>query len=81
MDWIVVSTHAADRWHERTDSPGIGPVVAWSEAERRDVPGIHGDEVRYHDEAEVILVAKGGVLVTVIDVASARPRAKEAITG
>lgn len=73
MDWLIVSEHAAERWHQRTDAPGIGPLVAWNAAERRDIDGLHGDEIRYHRETETLLIQKDSVLVTVVDVSTARP--------
>ena len=72
MEWIIVSRHAADRWHQRTDSPGVGPIVAWNRAERRDVRDLNGDEIRYHRASETLLVRKGAVLVTVVDAPTAR---------
>lgn len=81
MDWINVSAHAADRWHQRTDSPGIGPIVAWNEGDRTNVRTIEGDELRYHRDTETILVRKEQVLVTVIDAATARPAIQRSIYG
>lgn len=81
MEWIIVSTHAAERWHERTDSPGVGPIVAWNEAERRNIRGVHGDETRYHRESETILVRKARVLVTVVDAEDARPEVRQDLYG
>lgn len=79
MDWLVVSEHAAERWHQRTDAPGIGPLVAWNAAERRDVDGLHGDEIRFHRATKTFLIQKSGVLVTVVDVATARPSIRASV--
>lgn len=81
IDWICVTDHAAERWHERTESPGIGPIVAWNESERRDISELSGDEIRYHRATETLLVRKGTALVTVIDVNTARPNLQREIYG
>jgi len=81
MEWIIVSGHAADRWHERTDSPGVGPIVAWNEAERREVRDLNGDEIRYHRPSETLLVRKAGVLVTVVDAPTARRQIRQDVYG
>lgn len=74
------TTHAAERWNERTDSPGIGPIVAWTRAERRnDVPQLRGDEFRYHRPTDTLLVARDRVIVTCIDIPSARPQIRRAL--
>ena len=80
-EWLLISRHAAERWHQRTDSPGVGPRVAWAEAERRSVPGVRADEVRYHRGSETVLVRVGGVLVTVIDATTASRELRQAISG
>jgi hypothetical protein len=66
-DWVSVTGHAADRWHERTDNPGIGPVVAWQTAARCEPSHLYGDEIRYHAGIDCYLVAKRGRLVTVVE--------------
>lgn len=81
MEWIIVSRHAADRWHQRTDSPGVGPIVAWNRAERRDVRDLNGDEIRYHRASETLLVRKGRVLVTVVDAPTARRQIRQDVYG
>jgi len=65
-EWLVVSNHAARRWHQRTDSPGIGPLIAWNQAERRQDTLLRGDEVRYHRHTQAYLVRREDTLVTVI---------------
>lgn len=67
MDWIEVSTHASDRWHERTQNPGIGPRIAWINASPCLATGLHGDEFRYHEPTDTILIMKNGVLTTVLN--------------
>lgn len=66
-DWVVVTGHAADRWHERTDDPDIGPVVAWMTASRCDPSHLYGDEIRYHAGVDCYLVTRNGRLVTVVE--------------
>lgn len=67
-DWVRVTSHAADRWHERTDSPGIGPRGAYIEG--TPVPdGSHefnADEVRHHRPSGTLLLRRGDRLVTVV---------------
>lgn len=81
VEWIIVTTHAAVRWHERTESPGVGPVVAWNESERREVSDLHGDEIRFHRGLEVLLVRQGNVLATVIDASTARESVRADVFG
>ena len=81
IDWVYVTDHAAERWHERTATPGIGPIVAWNESERREVSELTGDEIRYHPATESLLIRKDGVLVTVIDASTARPSIQHEIYG
>ena len=80
-DWVYITDHAAERWHERTETPGIGPIVAWNESGRREVSELTGDEIRYHRATETLLIRKGGVLVTVIDASTARPNIQREIYG
>ena len=81
MDWIIVTEHAAERWHQRAHEPTVGPIVAWNEGQRRSVPGLHGDEMRYHRDTETLLVTKDDVLVTVIAVPTAREDVRRAVYG
>lgn len=79
MEYVEISTHAGERWHERRDEPpGYGPVIAWN----RGVPlpdwrGAYCDEARYDDGTGLILLAAnnddGGprVLTTVFRAATA----------
>lgn len=76
---IVVSKHAADRWADRSDRPDLPPAVAWLHAEPVRDPPLSGDEFRYHDSADVLLIRKDRTLVTVIDIATARPRVRAAV--
>lgn len=80
-DWIIVTAHAAERWHERTVSPGVGPIVAWNESERRQVDDLQGDEIRFHRATDSLLVRKGSRLVTVIYASTARPTIQNEIYG
>lgn len=56
MEWITVTTHAGDRWHERTNSAGVGPIVAWNEGHPVSVPTLEADEVRHHSPTDTLLV-------------------------
>lgn len=78
MDWINLSTHAVKRWHERTDSPGVGPRYAWDEAKKvENVPGVYGDEFRYHSATGTIMIRKGNTLATVIRTIPGSRRVKQ----
>lgn len=69
-DWVTVTEHAAERWHQRTDAPGFGPRAAWIHGRPvndHDYP--NADEVRTHGRAGVDLLRVGGVLVTVLPTA------------
>lgn len=79
VEWVVVSSHAAERWHQRTKTPGVGPIVAWNEAERREISDLDADEIRYHKPTGTLLLKNGGVLVTVIEVATARQPIRKAV--
>jgi len=81
VDWIIVSNSAADSWHKHTDSPGVGPIVAWNESERRDVRHLNGDEIRYHQGTETLLIRRGDVLVTVVDALDASRHIRQDIYG
>lgn len=80
-EWIRVTDHAADRWHERTDTPGVGPIVAWNKSERRDITDLDADEIRYHQATEMLLLRRDEALVTVIDASTARPKIQQDIYG
>lgn len=65
-EWIYVTKHAGDRYQERTDSPGVGPRVAWLQATRVEPSHLHGDEIRYHARLDLYLIVKQARLVTVV---------------
>lgn len=77
MEWIEVSKHAGERWHEHTTHPGVGPVVAWN----RGIPlvamdGLDGEEARVLEDVGdegVVMVRKDDTMVTVVNVATASP--------
>jgi len=73
MEWIEVTDHAALRWHQRTHDPGVGPIVAWLEADPADPEGVVGDEVRYHEPTDTYLVRRQTRLVTVLLASRQRP--------
>jgi hypothetical protein len=66
MDWINLTDHAAVRWKQRTDNPGVGPIVAWNEAIRAEPADVVADEVRYHESTDTLLVRRQTRLVTVL---------------
>lgn len=90
-EMIKVSNHGRSRWHQWTDSPGLGPVVAWNDA--ITLPSNHGlycDEARYHGDTETVLLVSPDdehdeevddvrVLVTVIDATTCKSQCKSAI--
>lgn len=61
-DLPIASEDAIDHWKRITDSPGYGPVVAWSEAQRRNVPHLSGDEIRHHHQTDTLLLASAVTL-------------------
>lgn len=63
----TVSKHAWKRWEQRADDPDCDIRVAWADGQRCTALGCHGDELRYHEPTETILVRRLGTLVTVID--------------
>lgn len=65
--WLRISDHAAVRWHQHTDSPGVGPRVAWGQAQPVSLHDVDGDEVRFHQRLALVLVRRDDTLVTVID--------------
>ncbi|QLG30055.1 hypothetical protein HUG10_20945 (plasmid) [Halorarum halophilum] len=89
LEWIEMSIHAWTRWSQWTDSPGVGPIIAWNMAE--SITGDHGlycDEARYFEPANVVLlVAKDDdvdeetprTMVTVMTGATIKSKAREAI--
>ena len=65
---IDLSAHARQQWHQRADTPGVDPTLAWTVGE------VLGDltdfeEGRYHAQSETVLLRRGTVIVTVYDAA------------
>ena len=55
------------RWLQRSDDPVMDPVDAWEHGRLLRGHGLEGDEVRYHEHTETVLVRKSTNLVTVLD--------------
>jgi len=79
-EWIGLSDHAAYLWTDRSGVGGYGPRVAWFEATVVTEPhGLDADEVRYHRPSGTVLLARNGVLVTVLDIDTAKPALRKAV--
>lgn len=69
-EWVEITDHAYDRWHERKPAGTmIGPRVAWFADETVILPrpnGVHGDSARYHPGTETVLVERNRFIVTVL---------------
>jgi len=79
---IHVTEHAVKRWLARTNAPGVLPLEVWAEGEPITCAALDGDDFRYHDRSETVLVRRDEALVAVIDPASAADdRVREAVRG
>lgn len=77
---IVVSEHAAKQWLARTDAPDVFPITAWEQGVPIECDALSGDEFRYHDASDTILIRRNETIVTVIDPATAAAdRVREAV--
>lgn len=79
-EWILVSDHAAYRYRQRRrDECFVGPRIAWFDGVELDDHALEGDEVRYHEPSDTLLVRKDSHIVTAIDVEHARLRTRSAV--
>lgn len=78
-DWIDLTDHAAERWAARSADVDHGPIVAWIEGEPVTGHDLDADEVRYHPESGTVLLRRDEALVTVLDIATARPPVRRAV--
>lgn len=78
-EWIGLSQHAQDRWWERArfQERRLGPRAAWAEAEPAIQWTLDADRVRHHRTTQTLLLAKRGVLVTVLNTPEPRVRLSE----
>jgi hypothetical protein len=67
------------RWFQRSDDPVMAPEDAWADATTIHGHGLEGDEVRYHEHTETVLVRKNDTLVTVIDAPTAKWTVRQAV--
>ncbi|WP_265109141.1 hypothetical protein [Halosolutus halophilus] len=73
---VSVSSHAYERWAERSNRPKLNPRVAWLEAVPIDYPSIKppAEFARLHEVTGLILLAESdGTLRTCIPLSN-RPR-------
>jgi hypothetical protein len=77
---ITVSGHVTGRrWFQRSDDPVMDPADAWADATPIRGHGLDGDEVRYHEYTETVLVCCNDTLTTVIDAETAQSRIRAAV--
>jgi len=76
-----VSRHAQQRWIQRSSLPSMDPLVAWRSPDAQLLRNhdLDGDEVRYHEPSDAVLVRKDDTLVTVIHAPSAKWRVRAAV--
>lgn len=81
VEWPGVTNHGAERYKDRrADDCRLGPRAAWIQSKRVPRPhGLDGDEVRYCEAADVVLIRKDEDLVTAIDVPTAKMPVREAV--
>lgn len=79
-DLPLLSESAARDWQQLTDVK-YGAVVAWSEAQRRHLPDLSADEVRYHKPTETVLMRVANVLVGIYDATTADRRVRQKLRG
>ena len=76
---IQVSDHAERRWLERSEAPCMTVPNAWADATPLYGHGLEGDEARYHDLSETVLVRKDRHIVTVIHAPTAKLTVRRAV--
>ncbi|NHN59830.1 MULTISPECIES: hypothetical protein [Halorussus] len=76
---LQVSDHAERRWLERSEAPCMAVLNAWGAATPIYGHGLEGDEVRYHELSETVLVRKNTQLVTVIHAPTAKLTVRRAV--
>ena len=77
---ITVSGHIVrKRWFQRSNDVTMAPEDAWHEGVPIYGHGLDGDEVRYHEYTETVLVRKNDTLVTVIDEPTAKRSVRMAV--
>lgn len=80
-----VTSRARDRHDERTGSDSDSPEREWSEAKR--VPSdwlesvLECEEVRYHEHDGVVLLRRGGAIVSVLAIGGISADERGAIEG
>ena len=75
----VVSGHVRDRWLDRSDAPSLKPAVLWERGTRVPAEEFGADEARYLPAADVIVIRRGGSLLTAIEADCHEPLARYAV--
>jgi len=81
MSDIRVSSHALERWLERSDATLTDPADAWVAGVPVPVhpTDLQAHEVRYHDDSGTLLLRKNRTIVTVLHVRSVSPDTRRAV--
>ena len=79
-----LTSHADQRWEQRSFEIECDPWTAWVDAEPVELPepwGSQGDEARYHVDAGVLLCRRDVAITTVYDIwgPDAHPRVQHAV--
>lgn len=89
--YLAVSDHVKnDRWPDRSKAPNIDPVDAWFDSielleptdevfDDRYYHSFDAHEVRYHHESRTVLLRKNLVIVTAVELSTARRACKYAV--
>ena len=76
---VQVSDHAGRRWLDRSEAPCMTVLNAWGDANPIYGHGLEGDEARYHELSETVLVRKDDTLTTVIHAPTAKLSVRRAV--
>lgn len=73
-DTPQIAKHAHERWQYRARPTADSVRRAWKDGDADDrlLEHIEGDEARYHEESETVLIRKDTAIVTVFDAETLR---------
>jgi hypothetical protein len=75
----VVSGHVRERWLERSSAPSLEPGVLWDRGVRIPPEEFNADEARYLPAADVVVIRRGGALLTALSPDLNEPLARIAV--